>query len=114
MRTEPKTEKTAPQIALYFIPFAYLCRKTAKKQTMDTVEKITEEIKSLEEEIKANPTDDTLHYRLGNLHRKTGNWKEAVKCYLAATGLNPASPAAEAYKSIMEILEFYNRDLYNP
>ena len=78
---------------------------------MDTVEKITEEIKSIEEEIKANPTDDTLHYRHGNLHRKTGNWKEAVKCYLAATGMNPASPAADAHKNIMGITEFVNREL---
>lgn len=81
---------------------------------MDTTDNIAEEIKRLEEQIKAAPDDDTLHYRLGNAYRKKGNWKEAIKCYLAARELNPASPAAEAYKSIMEILEFHNKDLYNP
>ncbi|MBO8438201.1 MAG: tetratricopeptide repeat protein [Bacteroidetes bacterium] len=75
---------------------------------------IDEEIKILEEQIKKTPSDDTLHYKLGNLHRKTGNWKAAIKCYLTASELNPASPAAEACKSIMDILEFYNKDLYNP
>lgn len=78
------------------------------------MDEIAEEIKKLESQIKEHPEDDTLHYKLGNAYRKTGNWKEAIKSYLTATELNPASPAAEAYKSIMDILEFYNRDLYNP
>lgn len=78
------------------------------------MDEIAEEIKNLEEQISKNPGDDTLHYKLGNAYRKTGNWKAAIKSYLTASEINPASPAAEACKSIMDILEFYNRDLYNP
>ena len=42
------------------------------------------------------------------------NWRLALNSYSEAMELNPASPAKDAYDSVMEILEFYNHDLYNP
>ena len=57
--------------------------------------------------------DDTLFYLLGNAWRKKGNWQMAMNNYLEATALNPESPAAQALDIANEILDFYNKDMYN-
>ena len=59
------------------------------------------------------PMDDALYYLLGNAWRKKGNWKMAMNNYLEAIRLNPESPAAQALEIANEILDFYNKDMYN-
>ena len=75
---------------------------------------IDEEIKILEEQIKKTPTHNPVQKKHEHLTKKPDNRKAAKKRYLKPPKLTPASPAAEACKSIMDILEFYNKDLYNP
>lgn len=53
-------------------------------------------------------------YRQGNDYRRQGRWHDAINCYIVATELDPNSPAAEAKKMLDDILEFYNKDAYNP
>ena len=57
--------------------------------------------------------DDTLFYLLGNAWRKKGNWQMAMNNYLEAVALNPESPAKQALEIANEILDFYNKDMYN-
>ena len=57
--------------------------------------------------------DDELFYLLGNAWRKKGNWQLAINNYLEAVHLNPESPAARALEIAYDILEFYNKDMYN-
>lgn len=57
--------------------------------------------------------DDTLFYLLGNAWRKKGNWQMAMNNYLEAVALNPESPAQQALDIANEILDFYNKDMYN-
>ena len=57
--------------------------------------------------------DDTLFYLLGNAHRKKGNWQMAINNYLEAIHINPESPAARALEIANDILDFYNKDMYN-
>ena len=57
--------------------------------------------------------DDTLFYLLGNAWRKKGNWQMAMNNYLEAVALNPGSPAQQALDIANEILDFYNKDMYN-
>ena len=57
--------------------------------------------------------NDTLFYLLGNAWRKKGNWQMAMNNYLEAVHLNPESPAAAALEIANEILDFYNKDMYN-
>ena len=59
------------------------------------------------------PMDDTLFYLLGNAWRKKGNWQMAINNYLEALHLNPDSPARQALDIANEILDFYNKDMYN-
>lgn len=56
---------------------------------------------------------DEAYYLLGNAFRKQGNWQLALNNYQSAIDINSDSPAVEARKSLMDILNFYNKDMYN-
>ena len=56
---------------------------------------------------------DEAYYLLGNAYRKQGNWQQALNNYRYALDINPHSPAAQAHRIVMDILEFYNKDMYN-
>ncbi len=58
--------------------------------------------------------DDQAYYLLGNAYRKKGDFKNAMENYLEAIAINPDSPAVEAQQMLINILEFYHKDLYNP
>ncbi|MBO5252036.1 MAG: tetratricopeptide repeat protein [Bacteroidaceae bacterium] len=71
-------------------------------------------IKQLNLYIQSNPQcTDEAFYLLGNAYRKQGNWQMALNNYLEAIERNPQSPAVNAQKMLMDILEFYNKDMYN-
>ncbi len=57
--------------------------------------------------------DDEPYYLLGNAYRKQGNWQMALNNYLEAMERNPESPATNAHRMVMDILNFYNKDMYN-
>ena len=75
--------------------------------------KIDTAIEQLEGLIKENPSNDKLYYLLGNAYRKSGNWQMAINNYLEALDINPASPAGESKDMLVDILEFYHKDMYN-
>ena len=54
------------------------------------------------------------YYLRGNAYRQQGNMRQAMNSYLEAMELEPDGPAAQAYRTIQEILDFYDHDLYNP
>ena len=53
-------------------------------------------------------------YLKGNEARRTGQWHEAINCYIQAIELDPDSPAVEAKKMLDDIMAFYCKDMYNP
>ena len=62
-------------------------------------------------------TKETLayaYYLRGNAYRQNGNVRMALNSYLESMELDPDGPAAEAYRHIQELLDFYNKDYYNP
>lgn len=56
---------------------------------------------------------DEAYYLLGNAFRKKGDWQSALNNYQKAMDINPESPAADARKMVIDILNFYNKDMYN-
>lgn len=56
---------------------------------------------------------DEAYYLLGNAYRKAGDWQQAMNNYQQAIDINPESPAADARKMVVDILEFYHKDMYN-
>lgn len=60
-----------------------------------------------------SPHHDEAFYLRGNAYRKQGNWQQALNNYRYAMDLNPQSPAKEAHRMMMDILSFYNKDMFN-
>lgn len=75
-------------------------------------------IKEYTEIIEAHPTpDSTLEQALterGMLHWRAGHRALAINDYNAALRLNPNGAALQLRTQAYEILDFYNKDLYNP
>ena len=89
-------------------------------QGLDGIEKLLQEgrtdeaVLQLEEYIAScDAPSDKAYYLLGNAYRKKGDWQGAINNYLEAMAINPDSPARNAYKMANEILDFYNKDMYN-
>ena len=70
-------------------------------------------IQLLNDYLNENPSSDEAHYLMGNAWRKKGDNRLALNSYLKAIHLNPDSPAQKAYDMLMDILDFYYKDMYN-
>lgn len=79
------------------------------------VGKIDEAIEQLRQLLTSNHqlNKDNIYFLLGNAYRKKENWREALNNYQKAIDINPDSPAVLARKAVIDILEFYNKDMYN-
>lgn len=75
---------------------------------------VVEAIQLLDEYLANVPANrDEVFYLRGNAYRKQGNWQQALNNYQYAIDLNPDSPAREAHRMVMDILNFFNKDMYN-
>lgn len=75
--------------------------------------RIEEAIGKLDAMLEQEPTSDEAFYFRGNAYRKLGDFQQALNNYLSAMELNPESPAREAHDMLMEILDFYYKEMYN-
>ncbi len=64
--------------------------------------------------IQSHPSDDEAFYLRGVRYWSLGKRSLAINDYLMAIKLNPKSKATMAIKTSYEILNYYNKDLYNP
>ena len=75
---------------------------------------IEKALQALDEFLRTEPVvKDEAYYLMGNAYRKLGDWQKAHNNYQSAIELNPDSPALQARKMVMDILNFYNKDMYN-
>lgn len=75
---------------------------------------VTQAIEQLQQLLQTEtPHKDQAYYLLGNAYRKLGNWQQALNNYRRALDLNPTSPALEAHRMVTDILNFYNKDMFN-
>lgn len=68
---------------------------------------------SAEAASKEEISREEAYYLRGNAYRKKGNWQQALNNYQAAIELNPHSPAVQAQQMAMDILNFFNKDMFN-
>ena len=54
-----------------------------------------------------------LYYLEGRAYMKRSQWTEAIGCFLKSEELDPEGPAAESKRMLQDILDFYNKDMYN-
>jgi len=73
-----------------------------------------EAIEALSEYVSAHPDDDEALTARGLKHWGAGKRSLAINDYLAAIKINPDSHAREALRAANEILDYRNKDLYNP
>ena len=73
-----------------------------------------EAIAALNARILENPADEEALISRGRLYWGLGLRSEAINDYLAAQRINPDGKGRELLKATYEILNFYNKDLYNP
>lgn len=90
---------------------------------MKTLTELKEEIKTLNydkavvaitEYINENPNDDEALTLRGMKHWGAGKRALAINDYLAAIAINPESRARQALDAANSILDYRNKDLYNP
>lgn len=75
---------------------------------------IHDAIRLLDEYIALHPAADEAWYLRGNAYRKEENYRQALNNYLKAIELNPDSPAVQAHAMLIRILDFVNKEVYNP
>lgn len=64
--------------------------------------------------IVAHPDDDEALTERGLQYWRLGNRASAITDYNTAISINPDSEARQALQAANDILDFYNKDLYNP
>ena len=47
------------------------------------------------------------------MNEQQPNWQQALNNYQYAIDLNPDSPARQARNMVMDILNFFHKDMYN-
>lgn len=91
-------------------------------ESLDTIKILIENgevdcaIKALSEYIDNSQSDNDKsegYYLMGNAYRKAANWQQALNNYHLAIELNPDSPAVQARKMVIDILEFFHKDMFN-
>lgn len=75
--------------------------------------KTEEALRLLDVYMEQNGESDEVWFLRGNAFRKQGDTRQALNSYLRAIELNPDSPAQQAYNMQIDILNFYNKDMYN-
>ncbi len=84
--------------------------------TLDEIRQLpaAEAITSLDAYIEKAPSDEEAYTLRGLKHWALGHRSKAINDYLKAISINPGSKAKQALASANEILNFYNKDIYNP
>lgn len=71
-------------------------------------------IRVLSAEIEAHPDNEEAYILRGMKYWGAGKRSLAINDYLSAIRINPKSRANAALKATQEILDYRNKDLYNP
>lgn len=104
--------------------YVYICREKTKSlndmerlssiKTLINQGAVEQAIGQLQALLQTDfPHKDEAYYLLGNAYRKQSNWQQAMNNYHRAIELNPQSPARHARQMVVDILNFYNKDMYN-
>lgn len=70
-------------------------------------------IKLLNKMLSGGPDDEQIFILLGKAYQKQALWHEAMNNYQNAIEINPQSTALELKKMIVDIMNFYNKDMFN-
>lgn len=72
-----------------------------------------EALSKINDALQLAPDDARLLYLKGNVFMKRGEWGDAITMFCKAESLDPNGPAHEARRMLDDIMNFYNKDMYN-
>lgn len=75
--------------------------------------KIEEVVAELEAYVSQHQDNAEAYFILGNAYRKMEDWERALNNYQISMDLDPSGPAQMAYNATIEVLEFFNKDMFN-
>lgn len=75
--------------------------------------KTEEVVEQLKVYVAQHQGDAEAHFLLGNAYRKMENWELALNNYRVSMDLDPSGPARMAYDATIEVLDFFNKDMFN-
>lgn len=90
------------------------------KEIYDRLRQLTEKeqydsaLELSKQALEQNPEDDMLWYLRANVYKKQELWKQAIDTYTKAIELNPKNPATTMRRICIDILNFYDKTMYNP
>ncbi len=64
--------------------------------------------------LQTHKDDDMAWYLKGNIYKKQEQWQDAINSYTTAIGINPKNPATTMRRICIDILNFYDKTMYNP
>lgn len=60
-----------------------------------------------------NEDNATLFYLQGKAYMKQSNWGQAISCFKRAEEIDPQCPAHQCRLMLDDIMDFFNKDMYN-
>jgi tetratricopeptide (TPR) repeat protein len=77
-------------------------------------EEYTKAMQEIDTLLSSDNKNDMAWYLKGNIFKKQEQWQDAINCYTQAISLNPKNPATTMRRICIDILNFYDKTMYNP
>ncbi|MBQ9313116.1 MAG: tetratricopeptide repeat protein [Bacteroidales bacterium] len=84
-----------------------------KIRELTEAEQYSDALSMVDSLINEFPKDDMLWYLKGNVFKKQEQWQQAIDSYTQAISINPKNPATTMRRICIDILNFYDKTLYN-
>lgn len=88
-------------------------------QIYQTIKQLTEDqqydkaLNEVNQYLNTNPKDDWALYLKGNIFKKQELWQEAINTYTEAIAINRNNPALTMRRICIDILNFYDTQMFN-
>lgn len=83
-------------------------------EKLNTSDDALARLRQLSEYLAKNRGDEESLIERGRIYWALGKRSDAINDYLAAQRINPDGKATQLLKATYDILNFYDKDLYNP
>lgn len=91
----------------------------SKEEVYSEIKKLTEQelysqaLQMVDDYLNQNPEDDWAWYLKGNIYKKQEQWQQAINSYTQAISINRVNPATTMRRICIDIMNFYDKTMYN-
>lgn len=87
-------------------------RELIGEGTPDEAIRLVNKLLADDEELHEKEKSSLLYWK-GLAYMKYSDWKRALDCFMQSQEFDAESPAVEAKQMLMDIMNFYNKDMFN-